>query len=90
MGHPSYDVDIVRVADGEVRRYHVDEVWDEFSPKHWATGAESCDCNRYVFFAFAGGNHDYQVGGHACGHEAFRVLKAIFPDGTEQLIDGAP
>ena len=86
-GYPSYDVLIRKNATGEVRTSHQDLPWKEHSLWSWTEGNFGCDCNRKLQFERAGkeeGAEDYE-----CGHSAYTVIKAIFPDGKELAIDEA-
>lgn len=83
--YPSYDVEIRRVADGLVRRYHMDHPWHSSSMFWWTEGNGGCDCNRMMDFQRAGGEDDTLP--HPCGDTAYQVIRAIFPDGTTLQID---
>lgn len=73
------------VATGEVRAYH--DVWgysfDGFE-SHWLTGNDSCDCNRRVMFAEAGGE---EAEHGECGDSAYEV-DAFDIDGKRYVIRG--
>lgn len=84
--YPSYDVLIRRNSDRLERVYHMASPWHSSSMFWWADGNGSCDCNRSLDFDRAGGA-DPDVDAVTCGDEAFTVVKAIFPDGTELAID---
>lgn len=73
-------VTIRRNSDGETRvfRYNVrhirGEKWaDEDFTSQWGLGNDSCDCNRHLSFADAGGA---EAQDHcACGETAYDVLE---------------
>lgn len=85
-----YDVLIRNNETGEVRRYHENLEWHEWSLFWWTDGNFGCDCNRYAEFERAGGRPESELMAERwkCGQSKFDVIKAIFPDGSEIEIDG--
>lgn len=91
--HESYDVEILRMADGEIRRCHQAHQWHD-DEEHgstlswWTVGNMACDCNRYLEFERAGGANprpsDESI---QCGDGAYRVLRILFPDGTALAVE---
>jgi hypothetical protein len=68
-------VEIVRLADGAVRRMPLAKAsgldWtEEGSDYMWSEGNYACDCNRALFFARAAGEPDPD---RPCGDSAFGV-----------------
>jgi len=82
--YPSYDVVLRRASDGVERTYHMKTEWHETSSFWWEDGNGACDCNRGDDFARAGG--EPEIEDRPCGHEAYLVVRFIFPDGT--TLDG--
>lgn len=66
---------------GETKTIHLD-LWYDHSMFMWTEGNYSCDCNRSLFFY----NHDRNKK-YKCGFDKITVVKMIFPDGTEVLVD---
>lgn len=68
------EVQIVNVETGERRTCDDKGLFDisdgEFQDYIWSEGNYSCDCNRALFFARAGGEDDPN---HDCGSGAFLV-----------------
>lgn len=73
-----YDVLIQRLADGETRTYHDDADYEveEMFDFMWFEGNYSCDCNRALFFARAGGDDDMEAD-IPCGETRFAVVNKI-------------
>jgi len=77
-----FEVHIRRMSDGVDRVYRdvgwIDEPgegpsWPEYI---WTEGNFSCDCNRAIFFARAGG--ESEPGPETtCGESAFRIAKVV-------------
>lgn len=90
----SYIVQIRKNATGEIREHKEDKDWyfedDDGEPMSelffWTDGSCACDCNRFLFFERAGGNHP-RFDTAACGETEYTAIKAILPDGTEIKID---
>lgn len=72
---------IRRVSDGLTRFYHANNCrWDAGSWYWWANGNATCDCNRAMFFDWAGGGNGSE--GPECGEGAYQVLEFRFPNNT--------
>lgn len=83
--HPSSKITIRKNSTGEIRVADFPLPWYEHSLYFWSEGNFSCDCNRHDLF---GRVLDPQFDeDFKCGHNEYTVIKATFPDGTEQLID---
>lgn len=66
-----YMVYITRVADGKMREHREEGDWTDAGMAYqWFEGNYSCDCNRALFFARAGGEDDPEIG---CGEGAYSV-----------------
>lgn len=80
-----FKVEIQRTSDGVIRTYDMGEncQWSRF---WFEDGNGACDCNRGDFFAEAGG--EPEVEDRPCGSSAYKILRYIFPDGTELPGDG--
>lgn len=82
--HPSSKITIRKISTGETKTVPVDLAWYEHSLFFWTEGNFSCDCNRHLVWIGLGNYPDEES---KCGHTEYTVIKATFPDGTEQLID---
>lgn len=85
--YPSYDVVIIETAARESKRVHMDLPWYDHSLFWWTQGNFSCDCNRGECVWQRDKNAEETVD-VPCGSDKYIIIKAIFPDGTECLIDG--
>lgn len=88
--HPCSDIVIRKNSTGETRTIKVDLAWYDHSHYFWTDGNFGCDCNRHLVWlgmpkGSAHDEHDFK-----CGYKEYTVIKAIFPDGTEELIDEVP
>lgn len=79
----THKVLIQRNATGEQRWYEAGEI-HEGVEYMWADGNYSCDCNRALFWARAGGELDLEV---PCSESAFTVLKIEREDGYLYPVD---
>lgn len=79
----AYNVHITDNQTGESKIVLMDLDWFDHSVYWWTRGNFSCDCNRGDTF-YAGEDVDIP-----CGFTRFTVLKVVFKDGTEILIDEA-
>lgn len=84
--HQNCDVVVRKNSTGEVKRIRTDLEWFDHSHFFWTEGNFSCDCNRHHVFHWDKEPPRKQEK-FKCGHTAYTVIKVIFPDGTEQLID---
>lgn len=73
-------VTMEHVPTGEVRTYEADNYgpWAEGSEFWWSDGNMSCDCNRAMDFARAGGEENED---HGCGDGEFRIVGIKSQDG---------
>ena len=80
----SYTAFIRDNISGEVRESFHDLEWHGDGSLYWWTeGNMGCDCNRgLIFHDHADDSDDYP-----CGGMRYSVLKLVFPDGREILID---
>lgn len=85
----AFDLVIRRNADGETRRYRVDDIeWDDESTLGWLTeGNFGCDCNRFLCFERTCGRDPELASGERCGDGAYAILTAVLPDGTVIPVD---
>lgn len=67
-----YNVYITDTTTGEERlhRYEIPSPWGEADEFMWSDGNYSCDCNRALFFAWAGDEGEPDI---ECGDWRFRV-----------------
>lgn len=82
--HPSSKITIRKNSTGEVRTVPCGLGWYEHSLFFWTDGNFGCDCNRHLVWLGLVNRSDEEL---KCGHTEYTVVKATFPDGTEQLID---
>lgn len=77
-----YTAHIRKNETGEIREYKT-ECDNQFLPTQefwWKEGNGSCDCNRSTFFHNDDKNYE-------CGDDKYSVLKLVFEDGNEIVID---
>ena len=74
---------IEKVETGERRWY---DEGDDYSAIEfqWSEGNYSCDCNRALFFARAGGEPEHDVD---CGEELYAVHAILREDGFQYPVD---
>lgn len=84
-----YDIHIRKNATGEIRVYHDDSAWEDHTLFFWTDGNFGCDCNRDLVWRWAAGENtdDQPSPDFPCGDDAYTVIKAVLPDGTEVKID---
>lgn len=81
--HPSYVVELERVADGERRLIQSGFPWDEGSEFWWTKGNQGCDCNRQLAFERASPEGEVTPDENlVCGDTRYRLVRVIFSDGS--------
>lgn len=82
-----YKVEIRRNLDGVVRLHDMGNLeWrDDGTHWWWTEGNFGCDCNREWEFQRAGGEPISEES--ECGTSRYTVIRAIFEDGSERIID---
>lgn len=75
-------------ATGEERRYADGFDWDDEDvfTFMWTEGNYGCDCNRELFFGYAGGEKR-DLGTELCGSERYTALYAEREDGSRIELD---
>lgn len=84
--HPTISVEMRDNTSGETRIIPMNLPWHKSSHFCWTEGNFRCDCNRYAIFMRDKGI-DIEDEDWECGDTRFSVIRAIFPDGSEELID---
>lgn len=81
-GKHTWHLTIRRNWDGAIRVYHMEDMGDlsEDGSDYWfSEGNASCDCNREMWFARAGGEEELDR--PACGHDGYDLLSVTQDDG---------